>query len=64
MGSNFDDAKGKTKEALGDLTDDKDLKREGKADQAGAKVKEFAEDAKDKVGDLVDKVKDKFDKNK
>ncbi len=46
-----DQAKGRVKEALGDLTDDKDLKREGKADQAGGEVKE-------KVGDAVDAVKD------
>jgi uncharacterized protein YjbJ (UPF0337 family) len=48
------------KEAAGDITDDKDLKKEGKADQAGAKVKEFAEDVKDKVEDVVDSVKDKL----
>ena len=59
----FDNAKGKVKEAAGDLTDDKDLKREGKADQAGAKVKEFAEGVKDKVEDVVDSVKDKLHKD-
>jgi uncharacterized protein YjbJ (UPF0337 family) len=63
MGSNIDDAKGRVKEAAGDLTDDKDLKAEGKADQAGAKVKEFAEDVKDKVEDAVDSVKDKLSHN-
>jgi uncharacterized protein YjbJ (UPF0337 family) len=60
MGSTFDDAKGRVKEAAGDLTDDDDLKREGKADQVGAKAKEMAENAKDKVEDAVDKVKDKI----
>jgi uncharacterized protein YjbJ (UPF0337 family) len=60
MGSTFDDAKGRVKEAAGDVTDDKHLKNEGKADQAGAKVKEFAEDVKDKVEDVVDSVKDKL----
>jgi uncharacterized protein YjbJ (UPF0337 family) len=62
MGSNADDAKGRVKEAVGDLTDNRDLKNEGKADQAGAKVKEFAEDAKDKVSGAVDSVKDRFSK--
>ena len=38
--SNIDEAKGRAKEAAGALTDNDDLKREGKADQAGAKVKE------------------------
>jgi uncharacterized protein YjbJ (UPF0337 family) len=47
----FDDAKGRVKEATGDLTGDKDLQREGKVDQATGEVK-------DKVGDAADKVKD------
>ena len=59
--STWDQAKGKVKQAAGDLADDDELRREGKADEAGGKVKEFAEDVKDKVGNLVDKVKDKFD---
>ena len=63
MGSNADDAKGRVKEAVGDLTNDRDLKNEGKADQAGAKVKEFAEGAKDKASDLVDSVTDRFKKD-
>ena len=49
MGADADDAKGRVKEAAGALSGDDDLKNEGKADQAGAKVKEFAEDAVDKV---------------
>ena len=60
MGSNLDDAKGRAKEAVGDLTDDQDMKNEGKADRAGAKVKEAGEKAKDKVNDAVDAVKDKL----
>jgi uncharacterized protein YjbJ (UPF0337 family) len=51
MPENLDDAKGRVKEAAGDLTDDKDLKREGKIDQA-------AGTAKEKVGDAADKVKE------
>ena len=47
----MDDAKGKVKEAAGDLTDDKDLQREGKVDQAAGTVK-------DKVGDAADAAKD------
>src|SRR4249919_2506875 len=41
--SKADDVKGRVKEAAGVITGDKDLEREGKADQAGAKVKETAE---------------------
>ena len=51
MGENVDEAKGRVKEAAGDLTDNKDLKREGKIDQATSDVKE-------KVGDAADKAKD------
>lgn len=60
MGSNADDAKGRAKEAAGTLSGDDDLKREGKADQAGAKAKDAAEKAKDKANDAVDAAKDVF----
>ena len=50
--ANTDETKGRVKEAAGDLTGDKDLKREGKVDRAtGA--------AKDKLDDAADAVKDK-----
>ena len=51
MGEHLDEAKGRIKEAAGDLTDDEQLQREGKVDQATATVKE-------KVGEVADKVKD------
>jgi uncharacterized protein YjbJ (UPF0337 family) len=60
MDSNTDDIKGRVKEAAGDLTDNEDLKREGKADRAGGKVKEVIEDIGDKAKDVVDDVKDKL----
>jgi uncharacterized protein YjbJ (UPF0337 family) len=47
----FDDAKGRLKEAAGALTDDDSLKNEGKVDQAAGTVK-------DKIGDAADTVKD------
>jgi uncharacterized protein YjbJ (UPF0337 family) len=43
--------KGRGKEALGDLTGNEDLKREGKLDQASG-------EAKEKFGEAADKVKD------
>jgi uncharacterized protein YjbJ (UPF0337 family) len=52
-----DSAKGNIKEAAGDLTGDKDLKREGKVDQASGTVK-------DKVGDASDAAKDLLGKDK
>jgi uncharacterized protein YjbJ (UPF0337 family) len=55
MGASSDKAKGRIKEATGDLTGDKDLKREGQADQAGAKVKDMVNKGVDKVKDAVDR---------
>jgi uncharacterized protein YjbJ (UPF0337 family) len=52
MGENVDEVKGRTKEAAGDLTDDKGLKREGRVDKAVSDVKE-------KIDDVADKVKEK-----
>jgi uncharacterized protein YjbJ (UPF0337 family) len=53
MGEHIDEAKGRTKEAAGDLTGDDKLKREGKTDRAVSSVK-------DKVDDAADKVKEKI----
>lgn len=58
----FDEAKGKAKEAAGDLTGNEDLEREGKADQLAGKAKDTAADVvekiKDAAGAVVDKVKE------
>jgi uncharacterized protein YjbJ (UPF0337 family) len=51
--TNTDDLKGRAKEAVGDLTDDDALKREGKLDQATGKVKDVADDTKDKIKDVI-----------
>ncbi len=64
MGSNIDDAKGRVKEAAGALTDDRDLKNEGKADRAGAKAKNVVENVEDKVSDGIDAIKDRFNNDK
>jgi uncharacterized protein YjbJ (UPF0337 family) len=50
---NKDDAKGRVKEAAGNLTGDKDLKREGQVDQAGGKAKDGIERLTDKVKDVL-----------
>jgi uncharacterized protein YjbJ (UPF0337 family) len=47
----MDDAKGRVKQAAGDLTDNDRLKNEGRVDRAAGSVK-------DAVGDAADKVKD------
>jgi uncharacterized protein YjbJ (UPF0337 family) len=50
---NKDDAKGRLKEAAGDITGDGDLKREGKVDKAGGKAKDGVEKVTDKVKDAL-----------
>ena len=55
MSERAEDLKGRAKEAAGSLTNDADLKREGKLDQASAKVKEKAEDVVDKVRDTLNR---------
>lgn len=52
MSGETDEAKGRVKQAAGDLTDDKDLKREGKGDELAGKAK-----------GAIDDIKDKFKKN-
>jgi uncharacterized protein YjbJ (UPF0337 family) len=44
-----DKAKGRVKEAVGDLTDDDELKREGKVDKAAGKAKEAVDKVKEKL---------------
>jgi uncharacterized protein YjbJ (UPF0337 family) len=51
--SKKDDLKGRAKQAVGDLTRNRSMKREGQADQAGAS-------AKSKVNSAVDSVKGIF----
>ncbi|MBN2624203.1 MAG: CsbD family protein [Acidimicrobiales bacterium] len=45
----FDKAKGRAKEATGDLTGDRDMQREGKVDRASGGMKEKLNEAADKV---------------
>jgi uncharacterized protein YjbJ (UPF0337 family) len=49
----LDDAKGRVKKAAGDLTDDQDLKNEGKVDQLVGKVKDGVEDVADAIKGAV-----------
>lgn len=51
MSGEADRTKGRIKEAVGDLTDDDELKREGKVDQAAGKAKETVDKVKDKLTD-------------
>jgi uncharacterized protein YjbJ (UPF0337 family) len=63
MSGKMDEAKGRAKEAVGDLTDDEELQREGQHDQAAGSVKEKIGDAADWAEDKVDDVKDKIDRH-
>jgi uncharacterized protein YjbJ (UPF0337 family) len=54
----LDDAKGRVKEAAGDLTDDQSLKNEGKVDKASGSVKNQIGGAADKVKDVVNPRRD------
>lgn len=42
-----EDAKGKAKEAVGNVTDDEELERQGKTDQAKSDLKDAGEKVKD-----------------
>jgi uncharacterized protein YjbJ (UPF0337 family) len=53
-----DDAKGRVKEAAGDLTGDEDLKNEGKVDRASGQVKDAIGGVADKAKELLRKDKD------
>jgi len=53
--SGVDEAKGRVKEAVGDLTDNDDMKREGKVDKVAGKAKDAVENVKDEVQDKLGK---------
>lgn len=55
----MDQAKGRVKQAAGDLTGDKDLRREGKVDEMAGKAKDGLDRAADKLRDAVDGAKDR-----
>jgi uncharacterized protein YjbJ (UPF0337 family) len=57
MGGNMDEAKGRMKEAAGDMTDNDDLKNEGKTDQMGASIKEKADKVVDKAKEVINRDK-------
>jgi uncharacterized protein YjbJ (UPF0337 family) len=53
---------GRVKQAAGDLTDDDELKDEGRRDEAAGKVKDKIDQAKDKLTDVVDDARSKLDR--
>jgi uncharacterized protein YjbJ (UPF0337 family) len=63
MSGTADEIKGRTKEAVGVLTDDKELQREGKTDQAAAATKSKLDNANDWAKHKIDDIKNKVNKN-
>ena len=61
MSGKTDEMKGRAKEALGDLTDDEEMRREGQRDQAAGGIKKQIDDAGDWAKDKVDDLKDRVD---
>jgi uncharacterized protein YjbJ (UPF0337 family) len=58
MEGKWDQAKGKTKETIGNALDDDDLAAEGRADNAGGDVKEGFGKGRRKVGEAIEDVGD------
>jgi uncharacterized protein YjbJ (UPF0337 family) len=54
----FDQVKGKTKETIGRVINDRDLEQEGQVDNAGGKVEEGFGKARRKVGEAIEDVGD------
>ena len=63
MGEHTDQAKGRVKQAAGDLTDNDELKRDGKGDELLGKAKGALDDLREKADDALDAVKDKVDRD-
>jgi uncharacterized protein YjbJ (UPF0337 family) len=61
--SDLDQAKGRIKQAAGDLTGDDQLRREGKTDEAAGKAKDGLDKITDKLRDAVDDVKDRVQRS-
>jgi uncharacterized protein YjbJ (UPF0337 family) len=58
MGEFIDKAKGKVKQAIGDLTGNKELKHEGERDETKGKVEGAVEDVKGAVRNAGQAIKD------
>lgn len=63
MAGEMDEAKGRAKEAAGALTDNDDLKAEGKVDKTSGRVKDAVDTVKDKVEGAIDSVRDRANRD-
>ncbi len=57
----MDELKGRAKSAAGELTDNDELKDEGKADKASGKVKDAIDAVSDKAKDAAEALRKKMD---
>ena len=64
MSTQTDELKGRTKEAVGDLTDNDDLKREGQRDQAAGDAKSKLHDAEEWAEEKIDDLHDSLDRDR
>lgn len=62
MPDNTDEAKGRAKQAVGALTGDEDLQREGRTDQTEGDVKDKIDGLADKAKGFVDDVRARIDR--
>lgn len=60
MSGEFDKAKGRAKQAVGDLSDDDEMKRDGETDEAAGKVKDKIDEGKERLEDAVDDVRERM----
>ena len=58
--SDLEQAKGRVKQAVGDLTDDDDLRHEGKVDERSGKAKEKVDEFEEKAKHAIDTAKEKL----
>lgn len=56
-----EDLGGRAKEAAGAVSDNEELRREGRMDQMKADIADKVEDVKDRIRDVADDVKRKLD---
>ena len=63
MSGTADEITGRSKEAVGVLTDDKELQREGQTDQTAAATKSKLDNVTDLAKDKIDDIKNKLNKN-
>lgn len=62
MSGEKDQIAGRAKQAVGDITDDDDVRREGENQEMAGKAKGKIDEAADKLKDAADSVKDKLNR--